>query len=402
MRIRLLLAVYLLLLAVAVWTPTPPVNPPDPLVPESPMQGLLADLVRNLLLLLPFGWLLSAAGLSLPRAAGLGLLLSLLIETAQAGIPGRHTSPSDVLANAASAAAGAWLHRNRLRWLVPQAAASSWLAWAALVASCAGLLLGAQALRPAPPSEPCYAGLRPELGDYERYAGRVEAAAIGGLDLTQGRIAETEVFAAALRADAPIVLRAELRPSREDAAAIFTIHDEAQHAILVVMADGPDLVVEARTLGRRLGLEQPVHRWVDVLAGRPPERIAELRIERGPGRMALSLDGESMGHSVWRPGSVWALLLPGSVVPGWMNDGLAGTTLALLAFACAYHARRVGWAALGLGLTLLLVPRLAPVVPAAAPEWIGLAVGLALARGARRVAGRTASGSGLSAAHLWC
>lgn len=73
---RLLLLAYLVLLAVAVLTPTPSPNPPDPLAPAAPMDGLVADLVRNLLLMLPLGWLLAAAGASLARTLALGLALS--------------------------------------------------------------------------------------------------------------------------------------------------------------------------------------------------------------------------------------------------------------------------------------------------------------------------------------
>ncbi|MBK7947560.1 MAG: VanZ family protein [Deltaproteobacteria bacterium] len=82
------LAVYLVALAFGVLTPHPPPVPLDPGMPPRPPDGLVADAIRNLVLLMPLGWLLAALGRGARYAALLGFLLSLAIESAQALVPG--------------------------------------------------------------------------------------------------------------------------------------------------------------------------------------------------------------------------------------------------------------------------------------------------------------------------
>ena len=116
---------YLVVLAVSVLTPLPPPMPPDPSAIARSADGLLADAVRNLLLLLPLGWLVSAGGRGPFAATAIGLALSVAVEGMQSLIPGRDTSLVDILTNTTSAAAGALLYTTRRRWLAPAPAASA-------------------------------------------------------------------------------------------------------------------------------------------------------------------------------------------------------------------------------------------------------------------------------------
>lgn len=383
---RALAAFYLALLVLALLTPTPPPNPPDPLAPAAPIEGLVADLVRNLLLLLPLGWLLAASGVSTLRAMAIGLVLSVLVELVQQLIPGRHGTLADVVANATSAGAGALLYTTRREWLEPDGRLARRIGGIGFVLACAVLVLGVQALRPSLRGPEYYAGLRPALGHYERYAGRVESARLGSLALAGGRVANDAALAEALASNESLVVVAELRPSRSAPAAIFTIHDAAQYEVLALVADAGDLFLEQRTRAADLGFDQPIHRWAVGLADAdgPTGSVREIRIERRPGEAELWIDGRSLGTRRWRPGSVGNLLLTGRAVVAGASPVFEASTLALLVLPFAYCARSPWPATLAFALVLLGLPWLGPIGPAASADWIGLGLGVALARAARR------------------
>lgn len=71
------------------------------------------DVIANVLLFLPLGFLARLSGLRGPRvAAATGIALSAGLEALQTFLPGRYPSPVDVVANGAGAWLGALLHRR--------------------------------------------------------------------------------------------------------------------------------------------------------------------------------------------------------------------------------------------------------------------------------------------------
>ena len=81
--------------------------------------GSLADVLRNVALYLPLGAALALRGARARSAWLVGFGLAALIELTQLAIPGRASSPDDVLANALGAGLGhAWLS-SAPRWLLP-------------------------------------------------------------------------------------------------------------------------------------------------------------------------------------------------------------------------------------------------------------------------------------------
>ncbi|MBY0399195.1 VanZ family protein [Myxococcota bacterium] len=401
------LVVYLVALAFGVLTPHPPPGPLDPDAVARPPDGLVADAIRNLVLLMPLGWLLAALGRGARFAALLGFLLSLTIESAQALLPGRYPSAVDVVTNSLSAAAGALLYATRRSWLLPAPAEAARFALGCSVAATMGLVAGVQLLRLAPGEPGFAAGWRPELGQYELYSGAILGARIGDLALPIGPVVETEAFEDALAAGLPLVLEAELRPSDGATAPLFTVHDRDQDEVLLVAAQGADLLFEERTRALDLGLDQPAHRWANVLGPTPrtgrdaksppqtqspssssqnaPTEVARIRIERSASSASLSLDGRPLGRRDWPPGRVWGLLIPGRIVPAGLEALLDGLAIALLALPCAYYARRTASIALLFAGLLVALPLLGPVSLPRAPEWLGLVAGLALAGIARVV-----------------
>lgn len=90
--------------------------------PAFKWQTNLHDVLTNIALFLPFGFLLRLARLEKPRRLFLpelawGALLSLFIETTQLYLASRHSQYSDVVCNAAGAWIGAWLGHLTGTWL---------------------------------------------------------------------------------------------------------------------------------------------------------------------------------------------------------------------------------------------------------------------------------------------
>jgi VanZ family protein len=68
------------------------------------------DIVENLILFLPIGFLYRLTGASRRRAILFGIALSASVETLQLFLPARTTSPVDLTNNVLGAALGVWLH----------------------------------------------------------------------------------------------------------------------------------------------------------------------------------------------------------------------------------------------------------------------------------------------------
>jgi hypothetical protein len=81
------------------------------------------DLVLNVVLFVPLGVALAWWGARPGRALAIGLALSVAIEIAQLGLPGRFATLRDAACNAAGAWLGAVLALHLARWLAPSRAA---------------------------------------------------------------------------------------------------------------------------------------------------------------------------------------------------------------------------------------------------------------------------------------
>ncbi len=77
---------------------------------EIDLRVRLDDIIENIMLLLPIGFLYRLTGGTRRRALILGFTLSISIESLQLFLPVRTAAPVDVVANTLGAVAGAWLY----------------------------------------------------------------------------------------------------------------------------------------------------------------------------------------------------------------------------------------------------------------------------------------------------
>jgi hypothetical protein len=352
---RILAGVYLALLLLAVlW--------PQSLEPLAGGEGSLilserwlADAVRNVVLFIPLGVALAFSGRShrsgqsrrRPRlwaAVAVGFTLSLGIEVAQLGIPGRTASPLDLLSNTLGAGAGFLLAglRSSLGDTDPRRARR--LSLSAAAVSGVALIATSWLLASSFPASAYYGGWTPELpgfADYSASGGRVLEARVGGTEIvSSGPDPNSAALRRALVAGEPIVVRALAGPAPAILAPLVTIADDLPRQILFLGIEGQDLVYGHRSRAAAWRLHDP---WIVVphaLRGVAPGETFSLRIERSPRASQLRV-GEDAIHSLeMRAARAWALFIPARALPPVVRPWLDGAWLLLLLTPASAWARR--------------------------------------------------------------
>lgn len=342
----------------------------------------LGDVLRNILLFTPLGAALAVRGSSAARSAGLAAGISIAIELAQLGIPGRYANPWDVAADALGALLGVAALRSHAYWRAPPPARAARLAWGA-AAAIALAALGSAALR-APAAEGGRLTSRWPPSAYLRvYGGELDAVDLRGRPLPQGPVADAAGTRAELSGDFDLHLRGRAGPAPGAAAGLFALTDAAGRDVLLLAVAGDDLLLRVRDRARSLGLESPFLRGAGLFADLRPGAPFDLEVERrGPAYCMRQAGRERCGLG-FTAGDGWTLLVPFvSPVPAlavlwigglfallgyWLRRGPAGALTLLLACAALLGAPRLG--------ALLPTPPAQGLAAAA-----GTALGAALAR----------------------
>jgi len=377
---RAALVVYVAVLAVGVLSPMPQHAPLEPDSQSGEIIGQLADAIRNVVLFLPIGAGIMAWRRSVLVAVGLGISLSLSLELAQQLVPGRYSSPVDLATNSLGAALGAGLYALRRLWSAPtraaQLALAAWLAVAALLAGSALLL------RPVLTDAVYFGGWTPELGHFERYAGRVFEAHVGSVPISSGGpVADSTGLREALRSGAPIVIRAIAGPPPAGIAPLVTLHDALQREILLVGVDGADLVLRWRTHSTRLGFELPSFRCRGAFAELAVDQPFSLRLYRAGDAVHVEVAGRAVCVLRWTPGRTWTLVVPEALRPASVAVALDIAWMALLALPAVCFAqcgRRLLAIVSGFAALFFALPLFGPIGHPPVHEWLGLALGVLL------------------------
>jgi VanZ like family len=347
----------------------------------------LRDLISNVLLFIPVGWV--ASYWTRPRRAlAICLLATILIEGLQATlISGRDSSLRDILSNTVGGATGIGLYLKwaRLRWpgatSALRLASASSLAWV--------LLLGISGLgtRLAPTERPWFGQWTPDLENYTLYPGQVLDVRLNGERPSRSLIPEPIAIRQEMRDGRPwMVLRAVSGPPPRRTALMFGITDDHEEDQLFVGQDRIALLLHLRSAFEAWGLRELIARQ-PLFPGRTPGDT--VTIQAGLANRALTIHSQSGTRQLTTElpltvGLGWSGLMPFRypVFNEWVLFN--AVWLAGLILPTGYWAGRwsPGRAPALLMLVLVgglgAVPYLTAAAPTTRPEWLGALLGAVL------------------------
>jgi len=357
----------------------------------------LADMIRNVLLFVPLGAGLALSGRSIVSSSRWAVLLSSMVELAQLLIPGRFTSPWDVLSNAVGAAVGAGLVVSASRLIWPSSPEARRLTLAMTAAYVVGIPLVALGSQPCLPEARYFSHWTPEFEHLEHYAGRVLAVSIDAASPPHGWIDDTAKIRAEMSGDFRLTVSVDAGPQTSALAPLFMLTDEREREVLLLGVDGEDLVFRLRDWAAAVGLERWGLRLDGALRqlGRGDSFVA--RIERAGSRFCVEI-GETRSCDLgFTLGSGWTSVAPvqsiGRLGLMWSNAAWVG--ICLLPLGYWY---RHGWAS-GVSISAVFAsmfgaPLWGGLLPTPPTEllggWVGFIAGIVLWRyaGAARMVGR--------------
>lgn len=272
-----------------------------------------ADIITNVLLFLPLGWALRGSKLIRP-SWGLVLLpaaLSVGIEALQHWIPGRHSSPGDVVFNTIGAGIGAFAMIPLVRAIGARrgsdGAALTWAACIGLTLTITGFLL-----QTAFPHGSVYFGQwTPTLGGMASYAGgNVLSAEIDGEAMPSFALASTRIVLTGLERGDPVVVRFVVAPEPAGLAPVFAIADRDRIGVLLFGILPGRMVVTLRTKADAYRLSSPNH---EIPLPAPVRAVGDtvtvaFRRPDGVGRLTFAVNGTDVGSSRWTVARGWAVL----------------------------------------------------------------------------------------------
>lgn len=283
-----------------------------------------ADFLANILLFLPLGLAAGLLGQGPWGATALALSTSLAVESLQLlGIAGRDPALGDLLANGLGGLVGQRLGAFGPVLLFP----SRRLAWRLVLgvglAEAAVLGVVSWGLQPRLPLGPWF-GQWAEYGPEPGWLlGRVEAASLGGGELSHGLLADTEGRRRDLQ-DRPIRLATRVRPTQQTERELQIVAvGNPEERFLSLRASGEDLRFQAPMRSQTLRLRTPVFRLgggFRVEADRPlvlegTWTSGTVEIRSRPGQGPAKAGHASLG---WWDG--WMLLYPWDVRLGRSLD----------------------------------------------------------------------------------
>jgi len=330
----------------------------------------LAGLIQNLLLFIPLGASLVLAGVHPLVAVAIGSALSCSVEFAQQWIPGRDPSLGDIICNANSTAIGVALVVFAPRWLWPPPR-SRRAAWQALATACLAVLvwLGTGAvLRPIFPDPPYQNLWTPDWYFWGHYRGKVLSS--------QGTIsARDRTFA--LRA----TVVAPSRPPGRDSP-LVVIADSGGTNLLILGADGSDLLLLYHTRALPLTLEHPDLRWRGALARVAPNDTFTAQTWRDEHGVCLGVNSAQRCGYGYTIGDGWKLIFYPEHYPVWLFETINMLWITGWTIGIGYWAGRAGKSPVRVAAValiiggLLLVPVLTQLKVTPVHEWLGAVLGL--------------------------
>jgi hypothetical protein len=206
------------------------------------------DSVLNVLLFFPLGVGLALSGIPWNRSVLTACLISLTVETTQLFfIPGRDATLGDVLTNTVGGLLGYVVARNASIWLrpPPRFAAILGLCWCGVWITIQAI--SSFAFAPSIPDSRYYGQIAPRLGDFALFPGRVLAARIDGVPITDTRLNDIDSVGRRLLGGATVAAKVVPGGPTSDIAPIVRVADDEQREIVLLAQDEQSLLFGIRT-----------------------------------------------------------------------------------------------------------------------------------------------------------
>jgi len=222
-----------------------------------PLGGV--DVVLNVFLFLPLGVGLALSGVRWRRAVFAACCLSILVELAQLFfVRGRDATLGDVVMNTVGASLGVALVLRARTWLrpAPRSAAVLSLSWCMLWLGIQ--LVASFALALSIPDSTFYGEIARQLGNFDLFRGRVVAASIDSVAITDAPVSDEDDIARRLRGGAQVrATVVPLGPTR-GIAPIVRVADADQRQIVLLAQKERVFLFGARTGAETLRLRAPL------------------------------------------------------------------------------------------------------------------------------------------------
>jgi hypothetical protein len=239
----------------------------------------LVDTLLNILLFVPYGMALAAAGATRRRTLALVLATTVAIELLQMkAVAGRDASLGDILTNCAGGMLGAWLVTDWRRFVAPRArearrlaclAAFSWLGLTTVVGWLEERVV---------PNQRYNVHFGPAVAGHDRFAGRVLGAEVNGWPIDSGHIKEYVPYMLELQRDsarfeARIVTGAPPRRAARIADLGIGYPDPNPRGVLILEQQGRDAIFQWRMRTQEFHLRSPALRLPRALPAEPGDTV---------------------------------------------------------------------------------------------------------------------------------
>jgi len=362
----------------------------------------IPDILRNVLLYVPFGFGLRQGGLRSRSAILIAVALSAIVEIAQLGlITGRNASMMDVTSNTLGAAAGVSLATHWHTLLHPGARLRSHLFASATSALLAILVASAFGLRVSLPPGQYRVQWAPQGVGHDWFHGELLAAFVSGTSLRGGMSNPIE-GRGAMWLSRDIALLARFVPGKalSEESTIVGIGDSTDEIEIVELdQERSDLRFRVRTLTGRVGLEVPTVVLEDVLAsGNRPQPTDTMVVTAAltAAQLSLSVRGKTIAEAAdiaLSPSVAWLALSPWSRWKAGTIRLISAVWIMVLVFPLGFWSageppsayRDLAVVAFALVIGLVASPSLAGTHLGTWMDWIACVIGCALGMGAQRL-----------------
>ncbi|HEY2805659.1 MAG TPA: VanZ family protein [Gemmatimonadales bacterium] len=327
----------------------------------------------NIALFVPLGLVLAWSGWSVKRTALTGGVLSVLVETAQWFIPGRHSALDDVVANTIGAMVGAALWIALPRLLDPDALVRRRLLVVATIVAVLAQIATAILIVPDLPRSTWYGQWAAHFRGFEIYEGSILAVTLGSEPLHDGELRDSGAARDGLLSGFRLDVAAIAGRSPQRPAPIFSIADREYRTIIQILADRSDVLLRFMTRAERAGFTPAELRFRNATRDVREGDTISLTLTH-PGRWCVRLRdaADCRGFTV---GSSWRFVAP-TVAPD--SALLDAAWLAILFVPVGYWgSRRTRPLALAVGvLPMFILPIAAPGMMMSALTFAGAAAGM--------------------------